>query len=387
MSFEITAPGYFKQRNGGKSEVLAERDGQWYGRLTNDGDGQWISSRWLPSGAWHYPHPGDQPPAHGFDLISVWQDPPAFSVGDTVLVNMPGGTWHQHYGTVSTIGDSVSVDFHNGFGTGFRHDQLTRVTLPAPLPEGFRLKARNVKPVRRLDISFSRNFGEWRTVVDWFHDAETSDRLYPAAAPYFFAEPILQPEKPEPERPDPGEGWRLLELNESPCLGDESSFMDILARGGRWCAYLDGDYHFGRPLSELRTVQGPGFYVRRRISPLPEPPQEPWVAKFKAGDRVRWTHSEDIADWLRGKEGMVVLSKPGRLIVRHEGSEYIADEDNLESASVEPWVATNTYREEWHHNGVTWIGEWTGTPPKSRKVEQKFTRGTDVDWRPVVSGR
>lgn len=69
MSDVITGPGMYRQRDGGKAEVFAKRDGWWYGR-------QWdcysapLPESWLASG--RAGHVGEEPD----DITGPWYDPP-----------------------------------------------------------------------------------------------------------------------------------------------------------------------------------------------------------------------------------------------------------------------------------------------------------------------
>lgn len=67
MSFKITGPGFYRQRNGGKAEVFAEREGWWYG-MDYSGDAQC----WRVNGSWRIG--GEE--HHSFDIVDVWHDPP-----------------------------------------------------------------------------------------------------------------------------------------------------------------------------------------------------------------------------------------------------------------------------------------------------------------------
>lgn len=202
-----------------------------------------------------------------YNITGPWQDPPAFSVGDTVLVNCPSSNLHQHYGTLerlSTINQWL-VRFPESV-VWFTASQLTRVTLHAPLPDGFRLKPRNVK-ADVGDTGIHSKTKEWQLLQPYGgwngRTAETQDAMWPDYAPYFFAEPIRAP---APTRPEPGDGWRLLAADELTANGDER--MDGCDCPPRWMAVnffgmRVADYIEMYPVLKI-------LGVRRRIVPEPE---------------------------------------------------------------------------------------------------------------------
>jgi hypothetical protein len=81
--FQITVPGFYRQRNGGKAEVFAERGGRWYGMTCGE---------YAPPQTWK----ADGSHTGGFDyqslcLIAVWRDEPKFKAGDRVRVSDRAG--------------------------------------------------------------------------------------------------------------------------------------------------------------------------------------------------------------------------------------------------------------------------------------------------------
>jgi hypothetical protein len=49
------------------------------------------------------------------------------------------------------------------------------------------------------------------------------------------------------------------------------------------------------------------------------------------------------------------------------------------------WRPTNHYHEVTRVNGFEWTTQWQGRPPMTRRIEQKWTRGTEEEWRPVTT--
>ena len=49
------------------------------------------------------------------------------------------------------------------------------------------------------------------------------------------------------------------------------------------------------------------------------------------------------------------------------------------------WTPTNHYKQITNVNGFEWTSRWQGKPPLTRRTEQKWTRGTEEEWRPVVT--
>jgi hypothetical protein len=144
-----------------------------------------------------------------------------------------------------------------------------------------------------------------------------------------IASPVPQPEKPEP---NPGEGWRLLALSDVTATGDERmDGCDTPPRRWRpvnYAGLLVSEYIATYPELKIRAV-------RRRVAPLPEPPQEPWVATHE----WRWRLSDST---VHSKETRAVESRL------------------MQSDADKRWLV----------------------------LEQKFTRNGETDWRPipVVSG-
>lgn len=196
MSNVITKPGPHRERQGGKARVsIVDREtGTAFGYDSLNRATAWSCD--------------DGRTGYGFSIAGEWQDP-AFSVGDLVLVNCPGSNWDQHYGTVQRIvkdrDDEFAVLLSNGDDVLFETSELTRVTIPAPLPSGYRLLPRNVKPVDG-DLKYGRGSKRWIAVGPWLEaTAEHWDWSIPEHAPHFFASPI--PVKAEPAVE---EKWRRL---------------------------------------------------------------------------------------------------------------------------------------------------------------------------------
>lgn len=261
MSYVISEPGFYRQRNGGKAEVFGIRNGWAVGFdsreqptswLASDGDTESGCSDHLDiTGPWHEPQtPSFRISDHGVgiyesrdgqqvrivrmygcgwtehdDIFGMgWyddgrrsrcgEDPrdlvryigplpepqPKFKVGDTVLVNYPSSNWHKHYGTVRERRqdhgyDEFAVVLSNDDIVMFEESELSLVTLPAPLPDGYRLLPRNVKP--SIGCLYAMHDWKWGTVRDFSYcekSAEGWDAEYPKSAPYFFAEPIPKSE-------------------------------------------------------------------------------------------------------------------------------------------------------------------------------------------------
>lgn len=190
MSFTITQPGFYRQRDGEKAEVIAIGRGTAFG-FRSDGDAvNWRAE----TGRFFY----DENDGESYcDLVAVWSDPPRFKVGDRVRVN---DEW----------------------------------------------------PVRQL-----RGF---RGVVRQFRDGlvevvNDSDGSLSAWHPSNL--------EPDP-RPDPGDGWRLLDDAEVPCgETDQICFQEY----GGWYRILN-DLLSGRPVAEIRqdrTGRWHDIYFRRRV--------------------------------------------------------------------------------------------------------------------------
>lgn len=213
MSDVITKPGFYRQLNGGAAEVLAERGGLWIAILSS---GLLVKIR---SNGFVVGYLCDA----GETIVGPRIEPTPFSVGDLVLVDCQSSEYHQHYGTVETVTDHDPPAFgvrtsHGKLFCGFAAT-LKPVTLPAPVPEGYRLKPRNVKPVKYVDRGVTRNGRHWWKVdSSEAKTAEERDCDCPEIAPFFFAEPIPQPEQWTPTcelrlNPDGGNGPpRLLGL-------------------------------------------------------------------------------------------------------------------------------------------------------------------------------
>lgn len=102
---------------------------------------------------------------------------------------------------------------------------------------------------------------------------------------------------------------------------------------------------------------------RSDLHPLPaeqpEPIPKPEPPKFKVGDRFRWKRDANVAEWLRGTEGVVHKIRDDKLIVETYGDHRIITTED----AIEP------------------LPQWT--PTDERISLQKFTNGTDSEWRIV----
>lgn len=385
MSDVITKPGRYQHRRNREAEVFAERDGVWFGRfLSNCGD--WMPGRWKSNGAGHCGTPC---------IIGPWH---AFSVGDTVLVNNPYSSWHKCYGTVVAVRErDVDVEFRNGDRRRFDavEAHITKITLPVPVPEGWRLKPRNVKPV--LGDKGHLADGGWFDVLGDYVEftAEQLDAKYKHCAPYFFIEPIPPaiPATPEP-----------LGRVEKPFSISTNGPGVYLARGGREIPIIGRlqDLWMGELNCDTPTWADDGSWVScshdydlvRYLRPLPQP--EP---QFKVGDRVRVKADTNEHRVVRGKSGTIVEhwnAANGWTAVKIDGQGATLG-FYLKWANLEPCVeseptgftCTNEFRdrilnrdaggplpEGTTHRVVN--GKWALVV-----TEQRWTNGTDVEWRPV----
>lgn len=197
MSDVITKPGFYRQRDGQKAEIVSGRDGRWIGW-----DGEDEAESWASNGSWWEEDDSEENP-HNRDIVAPWQDPPAFSVGELVLVNKPSTALHQHYGTVEKVSNRHTVRFGNVLVSDFSTEELTRVALPAPVPAGFRLKPRNVHSVFGDQVFESGSANYWHPMTQGGGlcglTGSEADSKWSRFAPHFFAEPIPVPEPPSPE--------------------------------------------------------------------------------------------------------------------------------------------------------------------------------------------
>jgi hypothetical protein len=129
MSFAITCPGFYRQRNGGKAELFAERHGgRWYG-LTGTGFMEWWDRTGIQRGS-----AGD----FAGDIVSEWHEP------------------------------------------------------PTP-PDGFQLMPADYVGEKGLDqIWLTGNDSYWST-IEGDVSAERMDYLWPSHAPHYIASPIPKP--------------------------------------------------------------------------------------------------------------------------------------------------------------------------------------------------
>jgi hypothetical protein len=210
MSFAITGPGFYRQRNGGKVEVFAVRNGWWYGKELG---------------------------RSGFD----------------------GNCWTSE-GTVYSGIDNRSI-------TGPWHEP------PTP-PDGFQLM-----PADYVSKPGDMYWQGGRTNT-WLHpviqlSATYRDAHYPENAQHYIASPI-----PKPALPDPGEGWRLLEDDETFIPGDEC----FDPHEERWRPRMDS----------IGCKQDRGSWPTRRRIPEPQPE---WVATNEYRRRVGDSTGSVIVYW------------------------------------------------------------------------------------------
>lgn len=305
MSDVIQAIGPHTDKRGERCEVKCIDNGFAFG-FDSDGEPAWWK---CASGSWQ-----DAPRDHYLRIVGPWT---AFSVGDTVLVNNPYSSWHQCYGTVVAVRDrDVDVEFSNGDRLRFDavEAHITKVTLPLPVPEGWRLSPLTHR--YNQSTKYANNHrGVWSYYFGTLHVGKTVADMadqYPNEAPFFFIEPIPAPLPPEPPQPavDVGEGWRPLEDEESLRSGDQ--FL-----GPKSNTWLDVSSVIGVTVSDAREMLDCTNF-RRRVEPQPE------------------------------------------------------------------WMPTDHYQQFSSVNGVEWTSRWQGKPPITRRIEQKWVRGTEEEWRPVV---
>jgi hypothetical protein len=357
MSDVITGLGLYRERSNGKAKVdYIDRSTGW--AFGYDSNGR--------ATAWHC-ETGRA--VYGFSIASEWIDPPAFSVGDLVLVDCVASPFHQHYGTVSAVTDqpTIAVMFAGeAFPRGLYSHELKPVTLPAPLPDGYRLKPRNVN-ADHGDIGISASHKEWvyRIGGSWMNrTCEALGAVHAINAPYFFAEPI----PPEPTV-DVGEGWRLLEDGEVIEDGDE--YLSVATWRRR--EERDGDKQRPQMLPTRRRVpkpfsisdHGPGVYLTRdgREVPIQEPYQDRWLG-FVHDVHPTW-----------GDDGTFISTREHGLdLVRY-----------LRPLPQPEWTPTDHYQQTTIVDGCEWTSRWYGKPPSAARIEQRWTNGTEEEWRPVVT--
>jgi hypothetical protein len=48
------------------------------------------------------------------------------------------------------------------------------------------------------------------------------------------------------------------------------------------------------------------------------------------------------------------------------------------------WTPTDHYQQTTIVDGCEWTSRWYGKPPSAARIEQRWTRGTEEEWRPVT---
>lgn len=181
---------------------------------------------------------------------------------------------------------------------------------------------------------------------------------------------------PWTDAPDPGEGWRLLEEGEQVTSGDE--YWHAKKEWKPVCQFPKFDSniyvpHRRRVRPPFRiSDKGPGLYATRdgRTAKVTEKctTLRPWhgtVANYTG--RFCW-HDDGT---YQGVPGQQISSD----LVRYIGP--LPDET--------PWVATSEYRQHArNHEGVGSFLYWEAAyEPHPVRIERKWTRGLEVEWRPV----
>jgi hypothetical protein len=179
----------------------------------------------------------------------------------------------------------------------------------------------------------------------------------------------------EPPTVDVGEGWRLLEEGEMPQEGDECRWRENT--NDPWQSALN--WKRGNPQSAhciyRRRVpkpfriseHGPGVYLCRdgreyEVIPLPHGTEFTW-----------WTrkHAESWRD--DGTWSLAHGEKcPDKDLVRY-----------LRPLPQPEWTPTDQYQQTTIVDGCEWTSRWYGKPPSAARIEQRWTRGTESEWRPV----
>jgi len=200
-------------------------------------------------------------------------------------------------------------------------------------------------------------------------------------SPYYAD--IKGPKPPDP--PTPPEGFQLADRETHKYRREDK----IIGNRGGWLCF-DAPEHVGLTAVEFdaKYPREEPFYI---ASPIPKPfsISEHGPGVYETRDGRRATVNSRLAgtrDWWNGtvhgsgrtwkEDGWYPTSGPcTEDLVRYIGP--------LE----EPWVATDMHRETIvASDGTTWTKTWCGFVdlPKPRRIEQKFTRGTEEQWREVT---
>lgn len=308
MSFQVTKPGFYRQRNGGKAEVFAVSDVGAYGAM-DTGD----AARWFGSGRFSLSDERNN------DLISEWSEPVD-----------PGPWWRllgpdeqvQAGDEFESVGKWLPI-YDTDFGMYVRNFVLVRHVrrrLPPPEPPAGCVVMPREYVAKAGDWTCLRGSG-WD---DWDRSGKSAaqlDEQFPHNIPHYIAAPIPKPFSISEHGPgvyqtrdgreatithkDGGEWpWHG-------CTTGISADIDMSWRD-------DGMFCFG--------PDKPGDLIRY-LRPLPET-TETWVPTVE----LRWSD-------------FVGLPQPGSA-----------------------WVSCH---------------DKNGTYSCNRVLEQKWTRGSESEWRPV----
>jgi hypothetical protein len=178
----------------------------------------------------------------------------------------------------------------------------------------------------------------------------------------------------EPPTVDVGEGWRLLEDGEVIEDGDEYLSVSTWRRREEHV----GDKQRALMLPTRRRVpqpfrisdHGPGVYLTRD------------GREAHISDRRDKSGCEEWWGWAGEKHNTTTWADSGLWAATESVSDLVR---YLRPLPKPEWTPTDNYQQTTIVDGCEWTTQWQGRPPMTRRIEQKWTNGTESEWRPVTT--
>jgi hypothetical protein len=97
----------------------------------------------------------------------------------------------------------------------------------------------------------------------------------------------------------------------------------------------------------------------------------------------RYTYGDTGGLFSSGQPSCFDLVRYLRPLPKPEPQEYVSKSGPAILPPQPEWTPTNHYQQTTIVDGCEWTSRWYGKPPSAARIEQRWTNGTEEEWRPV----